>query len=82
MQTPNIPYQIIIVLEIVFSYAKDTEQWIRIKKEVLSYLEPPIKKKFSTNTDKRQHLNEMEKEIIELWVEWGGKRLRVPQDYE
>jgi hypothetical protein len=83
MVETNIPYTIKVAMEVIFTYAKDCEHWIKIKTEILKFLSPIDRKHFSTaQAKKRQNLNEMEKEIIETWISWGGKRLRLPQDYE
>lgn len=83
MRNTKIPYNIRTSLEVIFSYAKNCDQWIRVKKELMNSLIPSDRKLFSKSCqNKRQKLNEMEKEIIELWIMWGGKRLKLPQDYE
>jgi len=81
-----IPVIVHEVLEYVFEYASSETSWIKIKKEIISHLHP--KNRFYFSRQKKDinsgiminTLNDLEKEIIEEWINMGGNRLMLDTD--
>lgn len=60
----------------------ETNDWIRVKKEILNTLPPKDRKFFSRRhkTSKKHFINDFEKEIIIFWKSLTGIELQIPED--
>lgn len=80
-----LPQAIYDMLQFVFKYASHETSWMKIKNELIHNLNPYYRGYLSKQTKKNYknnicELNELEKEIIEEWINMGGARLQLPQD--
>jgi len=70
--------KIVELLEDLFEYYKD-DNWLIVKKFLLKYLHPDIRKKFTTrhNKTKKHTLNDFEEKIIEYYYIRFDIRLKL-----
>jgi len=75
--------RIIEALDEVFSYAKNIDDWIVIKKELLKCLPSEERKSFSTRDPitKKQQTNQFEFHVASLWEERSGRPV-IFKDHE
>tara|TARA_A100001515_G_C4534696_1_gene198105 strand:- start:83 stop:355 length:273 start_codon:yes stop_codon:yes gene_type:complete len=61
-------------IKFVSTFAKDCDDWVTIKKEVMKNISPRLRKNFSTRDPitKNQHLNEFEKQLINYYRDITG----------
>lgn len=83
METNIIPDQVKKVIDFVVQYVDtSTSDWIRVKKELLINLPPPLRSLFSRRhkTSKKHFLNQMELDIIKEWQALTGVLLVIEDD--
>jgi hypothetical protein len=75
--------RVIEAVDEVFSYAKDVDDWIVIKKELLKCLPSEERKSFSTRDPitKKQRANQFEFHVAGLWEARSGRPV-IFKDYE
>ena len=73
--------KIIELLEDLSEFYKE-DNWLTVKKFLLKYLHPDIRKKFSTRNDKtKKHtLNKFEKSIIDYYYQSYSIRLKLYEE--
>lgn len=67
-------------LEYVSKYVgTETNDWIRVKKELLNTISPKLRSHFSRRhkTSKKHFLNDFEKELIKIWYGLTGVQLKI-----
>ena len=69
--------RIIDAMDFVFSYAKNVDDWITIKKELLKTLPVEERSCFSIRDPitKRQVINDFEKTLAARWAEMTGRQV-------
>jgi len=72
------------VVDFVVSYAKDSGDWVQIKKEIMKHLPWQLRTNFSTRDRKtyEQSMNDFEHMLAEYWESQTGRELRVVQLWE
>jgi hypothetical protein len=75
----KVPTTVMDAISQVIKYASGASRWNVVKNELLRCLHSNDRKLFSTRDPltKQQSLNEMEREIVALWLEFGGNDLLV-----
>ena len=64
-------------LHLVSTFVGDCDDWVTIKKQIMKYLPPKIRKNFSTRDQKtkEQSINDFEKELINYYKGLTGVSL-------
>lgn len=75
----EIPKRILEVVELVSSYAGDTNDWVRIKREIMNQLPWKLRTNFSRRDQKtkKQWLNDFDRAIISKYKELTGIQLEI-----
>ena len=73
----DIDPKIIEMLEFVFSYAGHIDDFLIIKKELLSILNSDMRRLFSTRhpLTKKQQTNDFERELAKRWEQMSGRTI-------
>lgn len=73
--------RIIKAMEFIASYAKDVDDWVVIKIQILRSVPSHLRTSFSTRDQKtkKQWLNDFDKLVIEKWKEMTGVELKIKE---
>lgn len=80
MTTSPIPEKILQKVQYVAKYVgSETDDWFRVKKEILAVCAPKERALFSRRhkTSKKHFLNDFERELIKIWNQETGVQLIV-----
>lgn len=68
----------------VLEYARDIDDWVTAKKEIMKILPPRLRTLFSTRDRKtyEQKMNDFEKQVADYWKSRTGTELRLLQVWE
>ena len=73
---------VIDALVFVYGYASNLDDWIRLKKQLMSLLQPSQRCDFSTRDPitKKQSMNDYERDVAALWSDMTGRPVIFTQD--
>mgnify|MGYP001598673632 FL=1 len=76
-----IPEKILQAIKEVAAYADSTDDWVRVKIEIMNRVPWQLRTNFSRRDQKtkEQWLNDFDKEVIEEWKKITGVELKIKE---